>query len=84
MLDKHLPNHREVVLEILNIGRRLEAGAVIENDAIDKAIVFINNLLKPDVIGQSELLKAFVEEYIEAWESGMAGDHSVYNKAKSL
>lgn len=44
----------------------------------------LQNLQQCNVSGRSEQLKAFVEEYIEAWESGMAGDHSLYNKAKSL
>ena len=29
-------------------------------------------------------LKAFVKEYIEAWEDGMGGDTDLYRKAKIL
>jgi len=37
-----------------------------------------------DVVGRSELLKAFVDEFIEAWEDGNGGDSDLYRKAKSL
>ena len=29
-------------------------------------------------------LKAFVEEFVEAWENGMGGDSSLYDAAKRL
>ena len=29
-------------------------------------------------------LKAFVEEFVEAWEDGMGGDSSLYDAAKRL
>ena len=36
-------------------------------------------------VGSSEVaLKAFVEEFVEAWEDGMGGDTDLYKKAKSL
>ena len=41
-------------------------------------------LRQPPVVGRSEQLKAFVDEYIEAWEDGNGGDSYLYRKAKSL
>ncbi len=36
-------------------------------------------------VSNSEVaLKAFVEEYVEAWEDGIGGDTDLYRKAKSL
>ncbi len=37
-----------------------------------------------DVVGQSEQLKVFVDEFIEAWEEGNGGYSDLYRKAKSL
>lgn len=37
-----------------------------------------------DVVWQSEQLKAFVNEFIEAYEDGNGGDSDLYRKAKSL
>jgi hypothetical protein len=44
----------------------------------------IEALRTHDVIGRSEQLKAFVDEFIEAWEDGNGGDSDLYRKAKSL
>ena len=42
-------------------------------------------LLRIGVVSNNEVaLKAFVKEYIEAWEDGMDGDTDLYRKAKSL
>ena len=42
-------------------------------------------LLRIGVVSNSEVaLKAFVEEYVEAWEDGIGGDTDLYRKAKSL
>ena len=41
-------------------------------------------LRQPTVSGRSEQLKAFVDEFIEAWEDGNGGDSYLYRKAKSL
>ena len=41
--------------------------------------------LPVDSVSNSEVaLKAFVEEFVEAWEDGMGGDTDLYKKAKSL
>jgi hypothetical protein len=37
-----------------------------------------------DVVVRSEQLRAFVDEFIESWEDGNAGDSDLYRKAKSL
>jgi len=37
-----------------------------------------------DVSKRSELLEAFVDEYIEAWNDGMAGSSSLLYDAKKL
>ena len=37
-----------------------------------------------DVSNSEVALKAFVEEFVEAWEDGMGGDTDLYKKAKSL
>ena len=49
---------------------------------LEKRIV--KNCSIPNVVGQSEQLKAFVDEFIEAWEDGNGGDSDLYRKAKSL
>jgi hypothetical protein len=43
-----------------------------------------NQDLHTDDVGRSEQLKAFVDEFIEAWEDGNAGDSDLYRKAKSF
>ena len=42
------------------------------------------SLTSTDVSQQRELLNAFVEEFVEAWEDGMGVDTDLYRKAKSL
>ena len=37
-----------------------------------------------DVSNNEVALKAFVEEFVEAWEDGMGGDSSLYDAAKRL
>ena len=44
----------------------------------------VKKCLIADVVGRSEQLKAFVDEFIEAWEDGNGGDSDLYRKAKSL
>ena len=44
----------------------------------------IKQLLLHSVSNNEVALKAFVKEYIEAWEDGMDGDTDLYRKAKSL
>ncbi len=44
----------------------------------------VKNCSIPAVVGRSEQLKAFVDEFIESWEDGNAGDSDLYRKAKSL
>ena len=62
-----------------------KADAVIEyNKLLDYVKVIEEQLNTHDVVGQSEQLKAFVEEFIEAWEDGNGGDSDLYRKAKSL
>ena len=46
-----------------------------------------NKQLEKDKAGVSNnevALKAFVEEFVEAWEDGMGGDSSLYDAAKRL
>ena len=62
-----------------------KADAVIEyNKLLDYVKVIEEQLNIHDVVWQSEQLKAFVEEFIEAWEDGNGGDSDLYRKAKSL
>jgi len=49
---------------------------------VEKAIS--QSLTSTDVSQQRELLNAFVEEFVEAWEDGMGVDTDLYRKAKSL
>ena len=44
----------------------------------------VKNLTIANVSNNEVALKAFVEEYVEAWEDGMGGDADLYRKAKSL
>lgn len=37
-----------------------------------------------DVSNNEVALKAFVEEFVEAWDNGMGGDSSLYDAAKRL
>lgn len=41
-------------------------------------------LMVNDIVCVNEKTKTFIGEYIEAWEQGMAGDISLYRKAKSI
>ena len=47
-------------------------------DAIMEALTI------PDVSPQREMLEDFLDEYIEAWEDGMAGSSSLLHDAKKL
>ena len=43
------------------------------------------NLLSLHLVSNNEVaLKAFLEEFVDAWEDGMGGDTDLYRKAKSL
>jgi len=44
----------------------------------------IKQLALHGVSNNEVALKAFVEEFVEAWEDGMGGDTDLYRKAKSL
>lgn len=45
----------------------------------------IKRALTIPVVSNNEVaLKAFVEEFVEAWEDGIGGDTDLYRKAKSL
>jgi uncharacterized protein YmfQ (DUF2313 family) len=45
----------------------------------------MNQVLRQQPVSErSEQLKAFVDEFIEAWEDGNGGDSYLYRKAKSL
>ena len=44
----------------------------------------VKNLTIANVSNSEVALKAFVEEFVEAWEDGMGGDTDLYKKAKSL
>jgi hypothetical protein len=50
----------------------------------DDAESQLKNCFIHDVVGRSEQLKAFVDEFIEAWEDGNGSDSDLYRKAKSL
>lgn len=50
----------------------------------NKAKMISEILLLFSGVGRSEQLKAFVDEFIEAWEDGNGGDSDLYRKAKSL
>jgi hypothetical protein len=58
------------------------------NEESIKAIRYLQEVseaLTIPVVSNNEVaLKAFVKEYIEAWEDGMGGDTDLYRKAKSL
>ena len=44
----------------------------------------IKQLTLTDVSNNEVALKAFVEEYVEAFEDGQGGDTALYRQAKSL
>jgi phosphoserine phosphatase len=51
----------------------------------DDVLEILNAALRQTpVVGRIEQLKAFVDEFIESWEDGNAGDSDLYRKAKSL
>ena len=57
------------------LGKELrELCGIVEMEALR-----IHNVSNNEVV-----LKAFVEEFVEAWEDGMGGDTDLYRKAKSL
>ena len=57
---------------------KVESGHLEPKEAVIELLVLF------DVSQQSEVLNAFVEEFVEAWEDGMGVDTDLYRKAKSL
>ena len=51
---------------------------------LKEALTEVKNCSIPDVSNNEVALKAFVEEFVEAWEDGMGGDSGLYNTAKRL
>lgn len=66
--------------------RNLEKGFnTYWNKGFDEAIAFVNK--RQEAINYTHScteLKAFKDEFIEAWEDGSGGDSDLYRKAKSL
>ncbi len=73
--------HRFVNYEWNDIGEGLEKSIL---EAIETAIKEGQELPIHNVSNNEVALKAFVEEFVEAWEDGMGGDAYLYRKAKSL
>jgi len=73
--------HRFVNYEWNDIGEGLEKSIL---EAIETAIKEGQKLPIHNVSNNEVVLKAFVEEFVEAWEDGMGGDADLYRKAKSL
>ncbi len=73
--------HRFVNYEWNDIGEGLEKSIL---EAIETAIKEGQKLPIHNVSNNEVVLKAFVEEFVEAWEDGMGGDTDLYRKAKSL
>lgn len=78
------------IIEIVELGKpqsiiHREGEPITEMIKTDVLVKEVNEqFLLYNVRQQSELLKAFVAEFIEAWEDGSGGDSDLYRKAKSL
>jgi len=53
-------------------------------DILDFAESIVNKLLISGVSNNEVALKAFIEEYVEAFEDGQGSDTALYRQAKSL
>ena len=73
--DRPKKNHIAILLQDISEIQVVANGA---DKSTDKA------LHKHIVSKRSELLEAFLDEYIEAWEDGMAGSSSLLHDAKKL
>ncbi|MGE4412912.1 MAG: hypothetical protein AB7E45_04350 [Candidatus Caldatribacteriota bacterium] len=79
----------------LKIKREITKGLYAYDDQIVAIAKWIESEFEPkkqkkgglpihNVSNNEVALKAFVEEFVEAWEDGMGGDTDLYRKAKSL
>lgn len=85
--------HEELIKNIRSIKQRLGIGVITTINGTDHHLMNQLNRMEElvnknfglaDVVERSEQLKAFVDEFIEAWEDGNSGDSDLYKKAKSL
>lgn len=78
----------------LKIKREITKGLYAYDDQIAAIAKWVESEFEPkrqgeklpirNVSNNEVALKAFVEEFVEAWEDGMGGDTDLYRKAKSL